>query len=497
MRSAARTNSAVTRRDRCAERSTLWRSAAANASAGAGRLNPMKPADCTAMPNGARSRPSSSAAIGLRQMFPWHTTRMVFGRRRARRMSSAFRRRNGWSSRSGVRRTRNNRSAIAQGSRENTCGRSATTRPRRRRARGARGKKYTCHHGPVRALPARVRYLVTGGAGFIGSHLVERLVRDGAEVTVLDDLSTGRRENVRGVRHGIRFIRGNAARLEACRRAMQGVDYVLHHAAVTSVPHSTRNPLAAHHANVTATLNILLAAQEAKVRRVVFAGSTAAYGDATELPNHEGLLPRPLSEYAASKLSAEAYCQAFWRTHGLETVVLRYFHIFGPRQNLDSQYGAVIPLFIAAALRQQPPVIFGDGEQTRDFTFVTNVVEANLLACHAPAEQAVGAVFNIGCGTATSIRDLWWEIAELVGVDLEPLHEPARAGDVRHSMASIARAREQLGYNPVVSLQEGLQQTIAYYRERVAADRSDRQRMRAAPAAASPRLVHANLYPAA
>ena len=342
-----------------------------------------------------------------------------------------------------------------------------------------------------------MRYLVTGGAGFIGSHLVERLVRDGAEVTVLDDLSTGRRENLRAVRDCIRFIRGNAARLEVCRRATQGVDFILHHAAVTSVPHSTRNPLAAHHANVTATLNILLAAQEAKVRRVVFAGSTAAYGDATELPHHEGLLPRPLSEYAASKLSAEAYCQAFWRTHGLETVVLRYFNIFGPRQNLDSQYGAVIPSFIAAALRQKPPVIFGDGQQTRDFTFVPNVVEANLLACHAPAEQTVGAVFNIGCGTATSIHDLWREIADLVGIDLEPLHEPARIGDVRHSMASIARAREQLGYNPVVSLQEGLRQTIAYYRERVAADRPVRQDMRTAPAHATPRLVHANLYPAA
>ena len=315
----------------------------------------------------------------------------------------------------------------------------------------------------------RVRYLVTGGAGFIGSHLVERFVRDGADVTVLDDLSTGRRENLRGVRDRIRFIRGNAARLEVCRRAMQGVDYVLHHAAVTSVPRSTRNPVAAHHANVTATLNILLAAREAKVRRVVFAGSTAAYGDAAELPTHEGLLPSPLSAYAASKLAGEAYCQAFWRTHGLETVVLRYFNIFGPRQNLESQYGAVVPLFIAAALRGAPPVIFGDGGQTRDFTFVTNVVAANLLACHAPAEQAAGAVFNIGSGAATSIRSLWDHIADLVGVELQPLHHAPRAGDVRHSLASIARAHEQLGYTPGINLEEGLRQTIAYYRERVRA----------------------------
>jgi len=324
-----------------------------------------------------------------------------------------------------------------------------------------------------------VRYLVTGGAGFIGSHLVERLVRDGAEVTVLDDLSTGRREHLRDIRDRIRFIRGNVARLEACRRAMQGVDYVLHQAAVTSVPKSTRNPVTAHQVNVTGTLNILLAAQEAKVRRVVFAGSTAAYGDATEVPNHEGLLPRPLSEYAASKLSAEAYCQAFWRTRGLETVVLRYFNIFGPRQNLDSQYGGVIPLFINAALRRTPPVILGDGEQTRDFTYVTNVVDANLLACHAPAEQAVGAVFNIGCGTATSIRDLWRQIAALVGVDVEPRHEPPRAGDVRHSMASIERAREQLGYDPAVSLDEGLSETIEYFRDHPATEPRGQPRMRA------------------
>lgn len=310
-----------------------------------------------------------------------------------------------------------------------------------------------------------MRYLVTGGAGFIGSHLVERLLRDGAEVTVLDDLSTGRREHLRTVRDHIRFIRGNVARLEVCRRAMQGADYVLHQAAVTSVPRSTQNPIGAHETNVTGTLNVLLAAQEAKVRRVVFAGSTAAYGDAAELPNHEALLPRPLSTYAASKLAGEAYCQAFWRTHGLETVVLRYFNIFGPRQSLESQYGAVIPLFIAAALHGAPPVIFGDGGQTRDFTFVTNVVEANLLACHAPADQAAGAVFNIGYGVATSIRELWQRIADLVGIDVEPLHDAVRAGDVRHSLASIDLAREQLGYAPTVNLEEGLRRTIAHYRE--------------------------------
>jgi len=320
-----------------------------------------------------------------------------------------------------------------------------------------------------------VRFLVTGGAGFIGSHIVERLVRDGADVTVLDDLSTGRREHLRDIRDRVRFVRGNVARFEACRRAMQGVDYVLHQAAVTSVPRSTRNPVAAHQSNVTGTLNILLAAHEAKVRRVVYAGSTAAYGDAAELPNHEALLPRPLSAYAASKLAGEAYCQAFWRTHGLETVVLRYFNIFGPRQSLESQYGAVVPLFVAAALRGDPPIIFGDGGQTRDFTYVTNVVEANLLACNAPTEQAVGRVFNIGYGTATSICELWQRIAAAVGADVEPLYDAPRAGDVRHSVASIDLARERLGYNPVVNLDEGLSRTIAYYRER--ARTSDRLRV--------------------
>jgi nucleoside-diphosphate-sugar epimerase len=269
------------------------------------------------------------------------------------------------------------------------------------------------------------------------------------------------------VRGRIRFIRGSVARLEFCRRAMTNVDYVLHHAAITSVPQSTRNPLAATQVNVTGALNVLLAAREANVRRVVFAGSTAAYGDAAELPTHEGLLPSPLSVYAASKLAGEAYCQAFWRTHGLETVVLRYFNIFGPRQNVASQYGAVVPLFITAALSGEPPLIYGDGEQTRDFTYVTNVVEANLLACHAPAEQVAGEVFNIGYGAATSVRELWQCIADLVGTELEPLYESARLGDVRHSFASIDRARERLGYTPGVDVAEGLGRTVAYFRERV------------------------------
>ena len=316
-------------------------------------------------------------------------------------------------------------------------------------------------------------------------------MRDGAEVTVLDDLSTGRRENLRAVRHGIRFIRGNAARLEACRRAMQGVDYVLHHAAVVSVPHSTRNPLAAHHANVTATLNILLAAQDAKVRRVVYAASTAAYGDATELPNHEALLPRPMSTYAASKLSGEAYCQAFWRTHGLETVALRYFNIFGPRQNLDSQYGAVIPLFIAAALRGKPRSSSAWRPDARFYVRREHVV----ITCSpvAPAERAVGECSTSDCGAATAFVRCG-AIADLVGIDLEPrLEAPVgrRATRWRRSLAPAG-----LEYEPIVSLREGLRQTVAYYRDRLAKDRADRQGFHAASPAAQ-RMMHADLYPAA
>jgi len=334
-----------------------------------------------------------------------------------------------------------------------------------------------------------MRYLVTGGAGFIGSHLVERLVQEGADVVVLDDLSTGRRENLRPVRDRIRFIRGSVARLEVCRRAVQGVDYVLHQAAVTSVPQSTRNPLAAHHTNITGTLNLLIAAREAMVRRIVYAASTAAYGNPPELPHHEGLLVSPRSEYAASKLAGEAYCQAFWQTHGLETVALRYFNVFGPRQNLDSQYGAVVPLFIAAALRRETPVIFGDGTQTRDFTYVDNVVEANLLACHAPAERVAGGVFNVGCGRGTSIRELWQHIAAIAGITIEPRYDRARAGDVRHSLACIARAKEQLGYTPATTLEEGLRRTVAYYGERLYAPlRLERRPQHRTAVALSPQL---------
>jgi UDP-N-acetylglucosamine/UDP-N-acetyl-alpha-D-glucosaminouronate 4-epimerase len=327
---------------------------------------------------------------------------------------------------------------------------------------------------------ACMRYLVTGGAGFIGSHLVERLVAEGHEVVVLDDLSAGHREYLAAVRNRIRFIRGTVLSLETCRRAVDGCHYVLHHAAITSVPLSTSDPVTAHAVNATGTLNILHAAHRANVRRVVFAGSTSAYGDSPELPNHEELLPRPLSPYAASKLAGEAYARVFYYTYGLETVTLRYFNIFGPRQDPASQYGAVIPRFIAAALAGDAPVIFGDGEQTRDFTFVANVVHANLLACRAPANRVAGGMFNIGSGKALSVSELWNRICAVAGVELTPTYAAPRAGDVRDSLACIDRARDLLGYVPLVEFDEGLVRAVAWYRG--AAPRSRPRLREAAPA---------------
>ena len=326
------------------------------------------------------------------------------------------------------------------------------------------GKKRAELGGPVSAFGTSMRYLVTGGAGFIGSHLVERLVADGHDVVVLDDLSTGRREHLAAVRHRIRFIRASVLSAEVCRRAVDGCDYVLHHAAITSVPLSTNDPVTAHAVNATGTVNILLAALRANVRRVVFAGSTSAYGDSPELPNHEELLPRPLSPYAASKLAGEDYACVFYHTYGLETVTLRYFNIFGPRQDPASQYGAVIPRFIAAALAGEQPVIFGDGAQTRDFTFVANVVHANLLACGAPGARVAGGVFNIGSGTALSVTELWNRICAAADVEVAPTYAAPRAGDVRDSLACIDRARDALGYAPLVDFDEGLARAVAWYR---------------------------------
>ena len=321
-----------------------------------------------------------------------------------------------------------------------------------------------------------MRYLITGGAGFIGSHLVEHLVAAGDDITVLDDLSSGRRAKLAAVRGQIRFIRGSVTDLNTCRRAVERVDCVLHHAAVTSVQRSVDEPVVTHQVNATGTLNVLLAARDKGVRRVVYAGSTSAYGNPATLPNSEEHVTRPLSPYAASKLAGEDYCVACQATYGLETVVLRYFNIFGPRQDPNSQYAAVVPRFITTALAGEPPTIFGDGKQTRDFVFIANVVHANLLAARAPAADVSGQVFNIGSGKGVSVNQLWEHIRRLAGVPLAPLYTQGRAGEVRDSVAELARARRLLGYAPIVDFEEGLRQTIAFYRARRDAVRRKRAR---------------------
>jgi nucleoside-diphosphate-sugar epimerase len=309
-----------------------------------------------------------------------------------------------------------------------------------------------------------MKYLVTGGAGFIGSHLVEHLVTAGHEVVVLDDLSSGRVDNLESVFDRIEFVEGSITDLDACRAVMRRVAFVLHQAALTSVSQSVDEPMLAHQVNVTGTMNVLLAARDARVRRVVYAASTAAYGDAVQLPNREDMLPRPLSPYAATKLAAEEYCKAFLATYGLETVSLRYFNVFGPRQDPMSPYAAAIPRFVLSALSRTAPNIYGDGKQTRDFTFVTNVVHANLLACHAPAPRAAGQVFNVGTGRQISINEVWQRIQDLVGVRLPARHGDPRPGEVRDSVASIERAGADLGYAPQVDFDEALRRTVAFYR---------------------------------
>ncbi|HEX6537395.1 MAG TPA: SDR family oxidoreductase [Gemmatimonadaceae bacterium] len=304
-----------------------------------------------------------------------------------------------------------------------------------------------------------MRYVVTGGAGFIGSHLVEHLVGEGHEVVVLDDFSTGRRENIAPWLDRIEVVEGSLVDPAACRRAIAGADYVLHQGALPSVPRSVRDPAASHAANATGTLNVLIAARDAKVQRVVYAASSSAYGNTPELPKRETMVARPLSPYAVSKLAGEQYCRAFHASFGLPTVALRYFNVFGPRQDPTSQYAAVIPKFATAALAGESPTIFGDGEQTRDFTFIANVVRANLLACTA-GPAAFGEVVNIGCGERISVNELWRRIRALVGASVEARHEPARTGDVRDSLAALDRARELIGYEPVVSVDEGLRATV-------------------------------------
>ncbi|MCI0659478.1 MAG: SDR family oxidoreductase [Acidobacteria bacterium] len=306
-------------------------------------------------------------------------------------------------------------------------------------------------------------YLVTGGAGFIGSHIAEALVKRGDRVRVFDNLMTGKLSNLAQIAGKIDFIEGDIRDFQAIRRALTDVQVVFHEAAIPSVPRSIKEPQLNHDVNVNGTFNLLLAAHEAGVRRVIFAASSSAYGEIGTGAKQEEQLPDPLSPYAVAKLVGEYYCRVFTRVFQLETVALRYFNVFGPRQDPTSPYSGVISKFMTALLDGQPPVIFGDGEQSRDFTYVANVVDANLRAAEAP--EAPGKLINLGVGARTTLNQLLAQIQKIAGTDLKPKYEPSRAGDVRHSLADIKRAESILGYLPAVDLAGGLRYTLDWYRE--------------------------------
>jgi nucleoside-diphosphate-sugar epimerase len=304
-------------------------------------------------------------------------------------------------------------------------------------------------------------YLVTGGAGFIGSHLAEELVRRGHRVRVADSLITGKRSNLDHI-SGVEFLEGDLADLPFAERAVEGCDYVLHEAALPSVPRSVKDPITSNRANIDATLNVLVASRDAGVKRLVYAGSSSAYGNTPTLPKHEEMPSSPLSPYALQKVVGEQYLQMFTRLYGLETVSIRYFNVFGPRQDPSSAYSGVISVFATALLENRQPTIYGDGEQTRDFTYVANVVDGVLRACEAP--NANGEVINVATGGRTSLNQLFKTMKALVGSDVEPIHAEPRTGDVRDSQADISKARRILGYHPMVSFEEGLRRTMDWYR---------------------------------
>ncbi len=307
-----------------------------------------------------------------------------------------------------------------------------------------------------------MRYVVTGGAGFIGSNTVDELVRRGHSVVVLDDLSAGKEDNLAEIRNKITFIKGSITDIEVVRKAMHEAEYVLHLGARTSVPRSVKDPIETNKINIEGTLNVLVAAKELKVKRVVFAASSSAYGETPTLPKVETMQPEPISPYGVTKYVGELYGQTFGRCYGLENVALRYFNIFGPRQDPGSPYSGVLAKFCTAFLEGTPPSVFGDGEQTRDFTYVENAVQANLLACEAP--NASGKVFNVGVGGRVSLNEVLRELRKITGKALEAKYEPPRDGDIRDSQADISRAREFLGYEPQVSFEEGLARTFEWYR---------------------------------
>jgi nucleoside-diphosphate-sugar epimerase len=307
-----------------------------------------------------------------------------------------------------------------------------------------------------------MRYLVTGGAGFIGSNTVDELVRRGHSVVVLDELSSGKEDNLAEVRNKITFIKGSVTDIELVRKAMHEAEYVLHLAARTSVPRSVKDPIETNKINIEGTLNVLVAAKELKVKRVVFAASSAAYGETPTLPKVETMPPEPISPYGVTKYVGELYAQTFGRCYGLENVSLRYFNIFGPRQDPSSPYSGVLAKFCAAFLEDTQPVVFGDGEQTRDFTYVENAVQANLLACEAP--NVSGKVFNVGTGGRTSLNEVLRVLAKITGKTLEVKYDAPRDGDIRDSQADIEQAKEFLGYHPLVGFEEGLGRTFDWYR---------------------------------
>jgi UDP-glucose 4-epimerase len=304
-------------------------------------------------------------------------------------------------------------------------------------------------------------YLVTGGAGFIGSHLTEELVRRGHRVRVVDSLITGKRRNVAHI-PGVDFLEGDLAEPGVAERAVQSVDYVLHQAAIPSVPRSVKDPLTSHRANVDASLNVLVAARDAGVKRLVYAGSSSAYGNTPTLPKHEDMPTNPLSPYALQKLVAEQYCQMFTELYGFETVTIRYFNVFGPRQDPGSPYSGVISLFAAAVLEGRQPIIYGDGEQTRDFTYVANVVDGVLRAVEAPG--VAGEVINVATGGRISLNELLLTMNRIVGSHLEAVYQESRAGDVHDSQADISKAKKLLDYVPIVPLDDGLRHTLDWCR---------------------------------
>ncbi|MGA1530880.1 MAG: SDR family oxidoreductase [Kiritimatiellia bacterium] len=307
-------------------------------------------------------------------------------------------------------------------------------------------------------------YLITGGAGFIGSNVAHHLIQKGEQVRILDNFLTGRRENLSGIEDKIELVEADLCDRDAVGAAVQGVRYILHFGALPSVIRSVEDPWSANAVNIDGTLNLLLAARDAGVDRLVFSSSSSVYGDTPVLPKREDMTPMPLSPYALHKLAGEHYCRMFYSLYGFKTYALRYFNVFGPRQNPKSDYAAVIPLFIKACIEDRAPVIHGDGGQTRDFTFVEDIISANLACCTAP-DSAAGKFFNVAWGNRISIKELALTIAGILGKDIQPVHDPARAGDVRDSQADPRLAKEHIGWEPRITFEEGLARTIAWYQQ--------------------------------